>query len=66
MPRSPRNGGIYIDDDLGVQTDNDIAPIPLMDEEFKEALLDNKGDEGDQEKAARDDESSEEKHVARA
>ena len=37
----------YADDDLGGQTDDDVVPVPVMDEEFKEALLDNEDWEGD-------------------
>ena len=38
----------YIDDDPGEQTDDDLAPIPVTDEQFKEALLDNEDGEGDE------------------
>ena len=42
-------GPVFLDDELGGCSDDDFAPIPLMDEDRKEALLDNKDgeDEGD-------------------
>ena len=40
---------MFLDDELGGCSDDDFEPIPLMDEDHKEALLDNEdgGDEGD-------------------
>ena len=62
----------YIDDDLGGQTDDEVAPVAVMDEDFKEALLDNEDREGDEQNklaegaGAGDDKSSEEDHAAPA
>ena len=50
----------------GGQPDEDVAPIPLMDKEFKEALLDNEDREEElaESGGAGDDESSEEDDAA--
>ena len=36
---------MFLDDELGGCSDDDFAPIPLMDEDHKEALLDNEDGE---------------------
>ena len=40
---------MFLDDELGGCSDDDFEPIPLMDGDYKEALLDNEDaeDEGD-------------------
>ena len=36
---------MFLDDELGGCSDDDFEPIPLMDEDHKEALLDNEDGE---------------------
>ena len=58
---------VFLDDELGGYSDDDVEPIPLMDKDHKEALLDNEDGEDEEdnveevaEGGARDELSSDE------